>query len=96
MAKVTELQGWDKLDLDNPVIQQQRENLTAQAKSIAELFSSCFRTDAGKAVLDILVKQTIMRPVVTNNATQFQAGIREGQNDLVRQILANIELANAG
>ena len=65
-----------------------------QAMEVASLFRQTFTTEAGKKVLEILDNQCLRRPVVTPDSTQFQAGIREGQNDIVRQIHAQIELAN--
>jgi len=69
---------------------------TAQARSIATNFRECFSTEAGKFVLDRLINITILRPTVTPESTQFDAGIREGRADLVRQILQQVEFAETG
>lgn len=62
----------------------------------ARLFSTTFSTEAGQLVLKILKQTTIDRPVIKPDSTQFGAGIREGQNDIVRQILDQIRLAKEG
>lgn len=72
--------------------QEQRE----QAMLDASLFRTCFETDAGKLVLDKLEQFTIEQPVVHANSTQFGAGIREGQNSIVRYIQKQIKLAREG
>ena len=69
---------------------------TAKARGIATNFRECFATDTGKFVLDRLISITILRPTVTPESTQFDAGIREGRADLVRQILQQIEFAETG
>jgi len=37
---------------------------------------------------------TIDKPVLNPNSTQFSAGIREGQNNIVRQIIDQLSLAD--
>ena len=44
-------------------------------------------------MLQRLKEITIDRPVLNANSTQFGAGMREGQNTLVRQILEQIAIA---
>lgn len=70
------------------------DTITAErAMEVASLFRQTFTTDAGERVLDRLVMATLMQPIVKPHYTQFEAGIREGKADLVRQILAQIEFA---
>ena len=85
---------WDKLDLDGKEIQKAREENEAKSNEIAGQFHECFSTDAGQYVLNRLKSITIDKPVLNPNSTQFGAGIREGQNNIVRQILDQLALAN--
>lgn len=86
--------SWDKLDLDGKEIQKAREENEAKSNEIAGQFQECFSTDAGQYVLNRLKSITIDKPVLNPNSTQFGAGIREGQNNIVRQILDQLALAN--
>jgi hypothetical protein len=88
----SERDGWAALEIDEP---QSRED-EATGRHIASCFHECFRTEAGKFVLDRLINITILRPTVTPASTQFEAGIKEGRADIVRQIMVNIELAERG
>ena len=86
--------SWGALDLGGDQINKMRAENEAKAQEIASQFHKCFSSDAGKFVLDRLTAITIDRPVLYANSTQFSAGIREGQNQIVRQILEQIKLAN--
>ncbi len=86
--------SWDKLDLDGKEIQKAREENEAKSHEIAGQFQECFSTDAGQYVLDRLKSITIDKPVLNPNSTQFGAGIREGQNNIVRQIIDQLSLAD--
>ena len=86
--------SWDKLDLDGKEIQKAREKNEAKSHEIAGQFQECFSTDAGQYVLDRLKSITIDKPVLNPNSTQFSAGIREGQNNIVRQIIDQLSLAD--
>ena len=86
--------SWDKLDLDGKEIQKTREENQAKSNEIAGQFQECFSTDAGQYVLDRLKSITIDKPVLNPNSTQFGAGIREGQNNIVRQIIDQLSLAD--
>ena len=82
--------GWAALEIEPPG--QSKEN-AAKGREIASRFHECFRSDAGQYVLDRLIAITLLRPIVTPASSQFDAGIREGRADIVRQILAQIETA---
>jgi len=86
--------SWDKLDLDGKEIQKARKENEAKSHEIAGQFQECFSTDAGQYVLDRLKSITIDKPVLNPNSTQFGAGIREGQNNIVRQIIDQLSLAD--
>jgi hypothetical protein len=91
---VAESSSWDKLDLDGKEIQKARKENEAKSREIAGQFQQCFNTDSGKYVLDRLKSITIDKPVLNPNSTQFSAGIREGQNNIVRQIIDQLSLAD--
>ena len=84
------------MEIDGDVLSEMQRGHTAKARSIATNFRECFTTAAGKFVLDRLIRITVLRPTVTPEATQFEAGIREGRADLVRQILQQIEFSETG
>ena len=91
---MAESSSWDKLDLDGKEIQKARKENEAKSREIAGQFQQCFNTDSGKYVLDRLKSITIYKPVLNPNSTQFSAGIREGQNNIVRQIIDQLSLAD--
>ena len=86
--------SWDKLDLDGKEIQKTKEENQAKSNEIAGQFQECFSTDAGQYVLNRLKSITIDKPVLNPNSTQFGAGLREGQNNIVRQIMDQLSLAD--
>ncbi|MEO1940243.1 MAG: hypothetical protein ABGX60_00045 [Candidatus Thioglobus sp.] len=86
--------SWGALDLEGDHLTKMRADNEAKAQEIASQFFQCFNSDAGKLVLNRLKDITINRPVLYANSTQFSAGIREGQNQIVRQILEQIKIAN--
>ena len=85
--------GWQALEVDDDSFSGNRAEEVARAREIASRFHECFRSEAGKYVLDRLIDITLLRPIVTPAATQFEAGIREGKADLVRQILQQLDIA---
>lgn len=85
--------GWEGVNLNSEALKKVQDEQQAKAMEIASQFHQCFSTDAGQYVLDRLKTITIDRPVLNPNSTQFGAGMREGENGIVRQILAQIELA---
>mgnify|MGYP005665789657 FL=1 len=86
--------SWDKLDLDGKEIQKTREENQAKSNEIAGQFQECFSTDSGQYVLNRLKSITIDKPVLKPNSTQFGAGLREGQNNIVRQIMDQLSLTD--
>tara|TARA_Y100001938_G_C7904752_1_gene336483 strand:- start:254 stop:538 length:285 start_codon:yes stop_codon:yes gene_type:complete len=82
--------GWAALDIEGPGENKQN---ASKGREIASRFHECFRTEAGQYVLNRLISITLLRPTVTPAATQFEAGIREGRADIVRQILTQLETA---
>lgn len=87
--KPSEWKGWTPQD-GIPAANTDNE---ARAREIASLYRQTFDSDAGQRVLEMLIKATLLQPIVKPHFTQFEAGIREGKADIVRQILAQIEFA---
>jgi len=85
--------GWNGLDLDGEHLKTLQAENEAKAREIASRFHECFRSEAGQYVLQRLREVTLDKPVLNGNSTQFSAGIREGQNNIVRQILEQIAMA---
>jgi hypothetical protein len=84
---------WDSLDIDGEEIQKLKAEGEQKARDIAGRFYGCFSTEDGQFVLNRLKEITLDRPVLNANSTQFGAGMREGQNAIVRQILDQLALA---
>jgi hypothetical protein len=94
LAEIVELQGWATLEIDDEGIRQTQEEQAEKAREIASLFHRVFKQNAdGKRLLNLMMEATLLRPTVLPDSTEFDAGIREGRCDMVRQILQNIELA---
>ena len=90
--KIVQLTGWDYLDaIGKPTAAQAMSKAKAHALDV--LAAETFASVAGKKLLRWMVQRTVLKPTVTANSTEFQAGIREGQNDFVRQLLAMIQRA---
>ena len=84
---------WDSLDIDGEEVQKLKAESEKKARDIASRFYGCFSTEDGQFVIDRLKDITLDRPVLNANSTQFGAGMREGQNAIVRQILDQIAIA---
>lgn len=84
---------WDSLDIDGEAVQQLKAESEKKARDIASRFYGCFNTEDGQFVINRLKDITLDRPVLNANSTQFGAGMREGQNAIVRQILDQLALA---
>lgn len=91
---LNQISGWEGLDLDGEQQQKLKAENVEKAREIASRYKRLFSTEDGEFVLNNLMSTTLLRPVVKPGSTQFEAGIREGQNDIVRQILQQIEIAD--
>jgi hypothetical protein len=76
--------------------QAQQAEQWQQAMTIARLHSDVFGTEQGQKLLEYWVRIYIARPIVRAKDDAFAAGIREGQADVVRQLLINLETARFG
>lgn len=93
---IEEVDGWEAMDLDGDRIKETQATQIKQARSIASRYHRVFaQNEDGKQVLQDMIQKTILRATVQPNSTQFEAGIREGRADMVRQILQNIEIAES-
>jgi len=87
------VEDWGSLDIEGEAVQQLKAESEKKARDIASRFYGCFSTEDGEFVLNRLKEITLDRPVLNPNSTQFGAGMREGQNAIVRQILDQIAIA---
>ena len=86
------IQGWDYLDLENPKTEEARQQMATDARQIDKIIHQVFaQTDNGKFLLKWLVQRTIMKPIYNKGDPDQWTYIREGQNNLVRQLLTAIE-----
>lgn len=92
--RLVDATGWESLSLV-PDKDTQREQWAAMF-GIAKSCADTFNTPAGQKFLEHLVRTFIARPIVHPADTQFAAGIRQGQADVVLQILQNLEIAKRG
>jgi hypothetical protein len=87
------VEDWEALDIEGDAVQKLKAESEKKARDIASRFYGCFSTEDGQFVINRLKDITINRPVLNANSTQFGAGMREGQNAIVRQILDQLALA---
>lgn len=90
-----EADGWAALDLS----EFDRMNVTEreQALIVAGHFQNTFTmSEQGKFILRLLVEQYLLQRIVQPGDDEFAAGIRQGQADVVRFILRQIEIARTG
>ena len=67
-----------------------------EALRMAKMHAVVFESEVGKVLLDHWIKTFVCRPIVRPHEDAYAQGIREGQADVVRQILTNIEIAKHG
>lgn len=80
--------GWDKFDV---VEQGTKEDKHLEfAHKVAKIFG----TTEGKEVLDAMVNKYLVRKIVSPHDTQFGAGEKQGEANVIHQILAQIELSD--
>jgi hypothetical protein len=86
--------GIDALDAEQ---QESSREEQARQQSINANFGKCFNSPSGKKVLEHLSKMTVDQPTwipsggVLDGASTIHHGfVREGQNSIVREILARV------
>lgn len=82
IGKIQQATGWDTFENDVP---QQ------EASELAKLTSRVFGTSDGKKLLDYLVERHITKPIATPNSDIITIGIRQGQANIVLNILEQID-----
>lgn len=68
----------------------------AQGFRIAKMHADVFNSEAGQVLLAHWVQVFLARSIVRPGEDAFAQGIREGQADVVRQILAQLDMARLG
>jgi len=87
--------GWAALELAS--LDEIDQAVRQQKLLIAGHFQSTFcNSEQGKFVLDTLVRDYLLPRIANPGDDAVTIGIRQGQADVVRQILALIELARTG
>lgn len=94
LDKILGMDGWQSLE--EIAVTEMDEEQKALALEFASYYRQIFETDAGKRVLEHLIKMTLLQPTVQPMDSQFAAGIREGRADMVRSIMRQIEFAKTG
>lgn len=88
-----DLGGWSGLE---HLMEDQRARQFQAQLEHASLYRQVFSSPNGRAVLEDMRQMFLRQRIVRPDDTQFAAGIRQGQADVVQRILAMIEFANTG
>tara|TARA_R100000900_G_scaffold57142_2_gene46422 strand:+ start:63 stop:359 length:297 start_codon:yes stop_codon:yes gene_type:complete len=75
--------GWDGVNAENQPTKLTSTNLQ---RELDIQFKRCFKTEAGKKVLEHLINITVRQPAWVPGADPSFGYSREGQNSLVREI----------
>jgi len=86
----------DVFDNESDRLDTQSREAWAKGYEIAKMHADVFNTEAGQKLLSHWVKIFVARAIVRPGDDQFTAGIREGQADVVRQLLTQLEYARQG
>ena len=81
---------------DPPETDPARAEQWFEAYRIAKMHADTFSTDTGKELLQHWIKTFLARSIVRPGEDAFAQGIREGQANVVRQVLEQLELARSG
>lgn len=95
-AALGEMGGWAGID---NLAEEARKANEAQFQRMLELASwyrQAFETEPGRRVLEDLSAQFLFQRVANPGDTQLAVGIRQGQQDVVRRILAMLDFAHTG
>ena len=92
--------GWDGLRFDDDVLARQMQKLREEARAEAAPIAAVLDSDGGRALIDWLVKKTLLRPPSDEEqvaSTVEQLGIqkarRDGQNSVVWMLLQVMQAA---
>ena len=84
---MSELRGFDALDLDSPALVDARNEQNAQIKQVNSDFRELFcDSELGKRVLSVLDDWTINQPDVYPEESDKMTAFRGGKCDIVRSI----------
>ena len=94
---VTNLAGWKGLDLDNPAYADLRNEQMAGIKAINSDMRELFMdSELGQRVLKTLIDWTVRLPTASPEFSSNMAYFREGQNEIVRNILSACHNSETG
>lgn len=82
-------EGWSQFDTHQPKEKEKQEHIDFSHK-VAKVFKS----REGKEVLSLMVKRYLLNDIAQDNDTQIGIGRKQGRADVVKQILAHIEISN--
>ncbi len=92
--EIAELDGWSQFEFDDESTKETQAEIEEKGKALATKYHQLYKQNPiGKEILAHMIRTTLMRATVLPQSTQFEAGIREGRADMVRQILQQIEIA---
>ena len=86
--QITRAEGWSQFDI-TPTEDNAQKHL-----DISHKVAGVFSTTEGKEILNLFVSRYLLNDIVTPHDTQFAVGIKQGRADVVKQILAHIEISN--
>lgn len=95
---MSEFNGFDNIIgiADPEELQRKQHEEQTRGQKLDYLIHRTFaQTESGKELLELWKDSLIMRPCVTPNSTQFQAGIEEGKKEIIRNILLTIKKVEA-
>lgn len=89
-----ELEGWESL---SPEATKRMQQLQFEEQlNRASLYRQCFTTSVGRMVLQDMISTYLGRAIVVPDDDAKADGIRQGQANVVGDILSQIEFANTG
>lgn len=83
--------GWDGVNAQNTIVPVQNVN---DMHEMDQCFKRVFSSTDGKKVLELLCSETIEQPTWVPGAADSFGYARDGQNSIVRQIIARIKRAD--
>jgi len=88
---IIKAKGWEQFDQAS---EDSSEQLNTQRLEISHKIAKLYNSKAGKEVLNLMVNQFLLTDIATPHDTQVGIGIKQGRADVVKQILAHIEISN--
>lgn len=91
-----EAPGWAGIDNLFEIAAKANQQQFEQMLELASHYRQALATEAGRRMLEDLAAQFLFQRVATPESTQLAVGIRQGQQDVVRRMLAMVDFANTG